>query len=111
MAATNIEAEGRNMWVSHDRSLEVPYASQRVTIRFRSGKDWYAGSFSLLGEEDDTRVFAFARLEANGKHHFFRYNYNTDKVELTDSFGEHSYMYLRIINLQEAPSFFKPMPD
>ena len=78
---------------------------------FRSGKDWYAGSFSLLGEEDDTRVFAFARLEANGKHHFFRYNYNTDKVELTDSFGEHSYMYLRIINLQEAPSFFKPMPD
>ena len=24
------------MWVSHDRSLEVPYALQRVTIRFRS---------------------------------------------------------------------------
>ncbi len=38
MAATNIEAEGRNMRVSQDRSLEVPYALQRVTIRFKSEK-------------------------------------------------------------------------
>ncbi len=78
---------------------------------FRSGKDWYVGSFSLIEEEEDTRVFAFARLDADARHSFFRYNYNTDRVELTDSFGEHSYMYVRIINLKEAPKFFKPMPD
>ena len=37
---------------------------------------------------------------------FARYNYNGDSVEISERVGEHSYMYVKIINLTEPFPFF-----
>ncbi len=74
---------------------------------FRSGKKAYIGTFSLMEEEDDQKVFCYAQIEARSAFAFYRYNYQTDKVEPTDVFGEHQYLYVRVINLAQPFSFFK----
>lgn len=67
----------------------------------------YIGVFGLL-DDDDARGFTYAKIEAGKSYSFFRYNYSVDNVELTDTFGDPSYIYVRIINLADTPSFFKP---
>jgi hypothetical protein len=75
-------------------------------LAFRKGKEMFISSLSL-GEEDD-KMFVYAKVPLTKEYSFFRYNYTEDKVEPTDMFGEHSFLYVRIINLAETPSFFKP---
>ncbi len=75
---------------------------------FGSKAEHYIGSFTMMDDEDDTKMFCYAKMDSKDTCSFFRYNYNTDKVEATNSFGEHSYIYVRIINLASVPSFFKP---
>lgn len=40
---------------------------------------------------------------------FARYNYNSDSVEISERIGEHSYMYVKIINLAEPFPFFSEL--
>ncbi len=87
------------------RSIE--HESMGKAYVFKHKSMTYAGSFALL-DDDDARSFCYAKVDLAKDFGFFRYNYNTDKVEATDTFGEHSYLYVRIINLQEPFSFFKP---
>ncbi|MCW6159775.1 MAG: hypothetical protein LVQ95_01645 [Candidatus Micrarchaeales archaeon] len=74
---------------------------------FKSGNKAYIGTFSLIEEEEDLRVFCYAQIENGNAFAFYRYNYQTDKVEQTDVFGEHQYLYVRVINLAQPFSFFK----
>lgn len=80
---------------------------------FNHGGKRYAGSFSVLylddrEDEDEIKIFTYAELKDSKEFNFFRYDYNSDKVEPTNVFGEHSFLYVRVINLADAPSFFKP---
>ncbi len=74
---------------------------------FKYGGKTYIGSFILL-EDDDDKMFCYAECPDGKEFSFFRYNYTTDKVEPTEVFGEHSYLYVRVINLAEPFNFFKP---
>lgn len=75
---------------------------------FRSGGKAYIGSFILMEEEEDQKLFCYAQIESKNAFPFYRYNYQTDKVEPTEVFGEHQYLYVRVINLAQPFSFFKP---
>lgn len=66
--------------------------------------------FDLLDQlNDDQRTFyyAMAKEEPSG---FARYSYSTNRFEFTNTVGEYSYMYVKIINLAEKFPFFK-VPD
>ncbi len=76
-------------------------------LSFKYKGDNYIGSFGLLDDEEN-KMFFYAKTNITKEFRFFRYNYTEDKVEPTDTFGEHSFLYVRIINLAEPFSFFKP---
>ncbi len=83
-----------------DETIGKVYAFKHKSIH-------YIGTFTLM-EEEETRNFCYAKTDFAKDYSFFRYNYTTDTAEPADVFGEHSYLYVRIINLEEAFSFFKP---
>ena len=85
------------------KTLEEDHIGKVYSFTYKSKR--YIGTFSLM-EEEDMRIFCYAQTDSKGMD-FFRYNYNTDTVEPTDTFGDHSFMYVRIINLAEPFSFFK----
>ncbi|MFI5412686.1 MAG: hypothetical protein ACHQX1_02245 [Candidatus Micrarchaeales archaeon] len=87
------------------RSLENGGIGKVYAFKNKSGT--YIGAFNLI-EEEDTKVFCYAKVDFAKDYSFFRYNYTTDNVEQTDTFGEHSYLYVRVINLAEPFLFFKP---
>lgn len=74
---------------------------------FRSGNQGYIGSLSLI-EEEDKKVFCYSKIDYDAPFAFLRYNYQADKVEPTDIFGDHPYLYVRVINLAQPFTFFKP---
>ncbi|MHB1830335.1 MAG: hypothetical protein ACYCO0_02990 [Candidatus Micrarchaeaceae archaeon] len=61
-----------------------------------------------LSGEDNILYYSFMEKNATGS--FARYKYAENKVDFTDYMGEHSYMYVKIINLAEPFPFFK-VPD
>ncbi len=77
----------------------------------RKGKR-YLGTFDLFKElENDRKLFYYSPFNNKTQARYARYNYNRNELDFTDSVGEHSYMYVKIINLDEAYPFFNPMPD
>ena len=85
------------------KSMQDEHIGKVYAFTYKSKR--YIGSFSLV-EDEGSEIFCFAQAE--GKEcSFFKYNYNTDKVDPTDVFGEHQHMYVRVINLAEPFSFFK----
>ncbi|MDE1860204.1 MAG: hypothetical protein KGH72_00620 [Candidatus Micrarchaeota archaeon] len=65
--------------------------------------------FDLVDElVDDTRIFYYAFSKPIEQPCFARYDYINDKVDFTNTVGEHSYMYTKIINLAEQFPFFRP---
>jgi hypothetical protein len=67
----------------------------------------YIGSFQVL-EDEDIKVFCYAKAGTEKAFSFFRYNYTDGRLDQTDSLGEHSFIYTRVINLAEPFPFFKP---
>ncbi len=74
---------------------------------FKYGGDAYISTFHIL-DSDDIKTFSYAKVKLEKDYSFFRYNYTEDRIEPTDTFGESSYLYVRIIYLAEAFPFFKP---
>jgi hypothetical protein len=74
---------------------------------FSHNGETFVGTFDLLGA-DDTRVFLFSKIEMKEPCGFFRYSYATDKLEGTNEPFESQYTYVRIINLAEPPTGFRP---
>lgn len=87
------------------RSIEDGGITKVLAFTYKSKR--YIGSFGLMDDED-TKIFFYAKAELAKDYSFFRYNYTSDNVDATDTFGEHSFLYVRIINLAEPFSFFKP---
>lgn len=54
---------------------------------------------------DDESVIYYATTELKDRFGFAMYDYKSGKVAPTSRVGEHSYMYLKIINLAERPAF------
>ena len=75
---------------------------------FEKNSKYYIGLFDLLEElTDNKKVFYYAELKKYNESSFIRYNYSSDKIEFTKDFGEHSYLYVKLINLAEPFPFFK----
>ncbi len=73
---------------------------------FGYGSKIVVGAFDLVEElSDGKKTFYYAiadeKEEDAKKACFIRYNYSTDSLEFTDEFGEHSYMYVKLIHLAE----------
>ena len=75
---------------------------------FEKNSKYYIGVFDLLEElTDNKKSFYYAELKEYSESSFIRYNYSSDKIEFTKDFGEHSYLYIKLINLAEPFPFFK----
>ncbi len=67
--------------------------------------------FDLLQElMDDKKTFYYAVLKDKGRAGFAKYSYADNTFEFTDTVEEHSFIYVKIINLAEPFPFFK-MPE
>lgn len=76
---------------------------------FRRRNDTILGGFELIDElTDDVKTFYYAVLRNRQATGFVRYDYINNKVEFTNTIGEHSYMYTKIISLAEPFPFFMP---
>ena len=56
---------------------------------------------------NDKPAFFFTPVKGEAKS-FARYDYREDRLDFTDSVGEHAYLYAKVINLAEPFPFFKP---
>ncbi len=76
----------------------------------RDGKKYIAG-FDLVEElNDDRKTFYYAVLQDKECKSFIKYNYADNTFSLTNSVDEHAYIYLKVMNLEQAFPFFK-VPD
>ncbi|MGC8648648.1 MAG: hypothetical protein ACP5UN_00270 [Candidatus Micrarchaeia archaeon] len=76
--------------------------------RFRVNNKYFIATLSLLGS-DDSNIFYYSELkDADLNKGFFRYDYNNDIITQTDKITDTTFLYLRIIDLKEGFSFFKP---
>jgi hypothetical protein len=76
---------------------------------FVSGKKRYICGFDLLDElAGEKKTFYYAALSNTSTAGFVRYKYTDNTFEFTDTVEEHSYIYVKIINLAEPFQFFKP---
>ncbi len=70
----------------------------------------YIGTFNLMSNSENSTLF-FSKLpkeimkEDNG---FFKYDYNSDSIEINNNFSTDNLIHVRIINLAEPFKFFKP---
>jgi len=71
-----------------------------------SGRRFIYGVDLVDQLNDHDAIIYYAETELGKAAGFAMYDYKSGKVMLTDSVGEHSYMYLKIINLAEKPQFF-----
>lgn len=79
--------------------------------RFPIKKGMVLAGFDLIDQlSNGKRTFYYAILDNNDSSSFARFSYTSSKVDFTNSIGEHSYLYVKIVNLAEAFPFFK-MPD
>ena len=75
---------------------------------FEKDNKYYIAVFDLIEElTDSKKSFYYAELKEYSESSFIRYNYSSDKIEFTKDFGEHSYLYVKLINLAEPFPFFK----
>ena len=74
------------------------------------GKSFLCG-FDMIDELcDDRKTFYYAAVKDKKRGGFAKYGYADNTFGFTDTVGEHSYIYIKIINLAEPFQFFK-MPD
>ncbi|MEM3839207.1 MAG: hypothetical protein QXF01_01360 [Candidatus Micrarchaeaceae archaeon] len=78
---------------------------------FELGKKRYMAGFDLIEElADDRKTFYYAETKDRHKGGFVKYSYANNTFEFTETVGEHSYIYARVISLAEPFPFFK-VPD
>ncbi|MDE1850694.1 MAG: hypothetical protein KGH54_02775 [Candidatus Micrarchaeota archaeon] len=66
------------------------------------------GVFDLIEElSDEKKTFYYSISNKKMKSGFARYRFATNTVDFSNEFGEHSYMYVKIINLASPFPFFK----
>ena len=79
--------------------------------RLKENNKYFIVALSLLGS-DDSNILYYSELKdlkaEDLKKGFIKYDYTNDIVEQTDKVGDTSFLYLRIVDLKEGFSFFKP---
>ena len=66
------------------------------------------GAFDLIDDfEGDRKTFYYSVSNKKSIASFARYKFAANVVDFSDDFGEHSYLYAKIVNLAEPFSFFK----
>jgi hypothetical protein len=64
-------------------------------------------AFDLVNSlSNDRPAFFFAPFEGKTRS-FARYDYREDRLDFTDTIGEHAYLYAKVINLAEPFPFFR----
>ena len=64
-------------------------------------------AFDLVNSlSNDRPAFFYAPFDGRAKS-FARYDYREDRLDFTNTVGEHAYMYAKVINLAEPFPFFK----
>lgn len=82
-------------------------------LRLYCFKDKKLGKAVLFGFDliealsNEKRYIYYTIVELSLVKNFAVYNYRENKTNFVDSVGEHSYLYLKVINLEEKPSFIK----
>jgi hypothetical protein len=84
---------------AHLESLSHLYAFDYKGERIISGFNLIS---SISGESN-----VYYAIVKSSKSTFARYNYNDNRVDVTDRIGDHQFMYTKIINLAEPFAFFK----
>ena len=76
---------------------------------FEYGEKRYLCGFDLFDElADDRKTLYYSVLGSRSTAGFARYKYLDNTFDFTDTVEEHSYIYVKIINLAEPFQFFKP---
>ena len=66
------------------------------------------GAFDIIEElASERKTFYYSTSNSSIEASFARYKYSTGSIDFSNDFGEHSYMYVKIINLAKAFPFFK----
>ncbi len=92
------------MKVAHEEHPGTLYVFEKA------GKAYIAG-FDLVDElSGDRKTFYYAPLKDMNRRGFIKYNYKDSTFVFSDSIDEHTYIYLKVLNLSEAFPFFK-LPD
>ena len=69
----------------------------------------YIAGFELLDElSNEKKTFYYSMLKNNSTAGYAKYKYSDNTFEFTETVEEHSYIYVKIINLAEPFQFFKP---
>ncbi len=88
------------------RSMRREYIEHAYVFPYKGG--FIIGAFDIIeGLSDDKRTFYYAILNIKTSSNFARYDYVNNKFDFSNEFGNHSYMYVKIINLTEPFKFFK----
>ncbi|MGI0141235.1 MAG: hypothetical protein ACREBF_01110 [Candidatus Micrarchaeales archaeon] len=66
------------------------------------------GAFDIVEElSGEKKTFYYSISNVKMKYGFARYKFATNAVDFSNDFGEHSYLYVKIINLAQQFAFFK----
>jgi hypothetical protein len=77
---------------------------------FKSGSKYFISSFELFNS-GETPIFAYSEIDTKGLSDlpkFFKYDYNSDIIEINNNLLQDNLIYLRIINLSDSLNFFRP---
>ncbi len=99
---------------------ELVHAAVRKSVRdeyfasiyaFRHRDMTILCGFDLIDElADDRKTFYYAAVKSTVAGGFARYSHERNSFDFTETVGEHSYIYIKIIGLAEPFPFFK-MPE
>ena len=68
----------------------------------------YIGAFDVIYElTDSKKTCYYSEIPNYEESGFIRYNYSKGAFEFAKNFGEHSYLYIKLINLEQPFPFFK----
>lgn len=73
-------------------------------VSFKSGKERIVGTLTLLKEHN--KLFLYSKSPKIEPFSNITYDYNSDRVEASQSFSGMSKVHIRVINLEEKPPFF-----
>ena len=80
---------------------------ENIYVFWHGGKT-VACAFDIFESlENEHRILYFNRSKTGINAGFARYDYSNDTVSMSDSAGEHSYMYAKIIHLKKPFEFFR----
>lgn len=88
------------------RSMRRENIEHAYSFPYKGGR--VVGAFEVIdGLSEEKRTFYYAILNSKVEENFARYDFINNKFDFSNEFGNHSYMYVKIINLTEPFRFFQ----